>query len=219
MLRMGSRLHELSGGLGNSGALCVTASPRTFSILTGCLQFGLIATGFEKYGSQAELEKDAIKHLFDVYVQVNKDAAEDPNVKAEAAKWFRRMEDGDESALKNWRVWRELSVKKYAEEYERLNVHFDVYNGESMVGKEWQDKALERLDEMGLISDSDGAKLVDLEKWKLGKAVLRKKGAQHPLSSWIPLIVRVPLQTELPFTSPATSVVPSNDTKSINSTK
>lgn len=138
-------------------------------------QFGMIAIGFEKYGSQEELEKDAIKHLFDVYVKVNSDAANDPNVKVEAAKWFKRMEDGDEEALKNWRVWRELSVKKYEEEYERLNVPFDVYTGESKVGKEWQDKALERLDEMGLISDAEGAKLVDLEKWKLGKAVLRKK--------------------------------------------
>ncbi|RDB21844.1 Arginine--tRNA ligase, cytoplasmic [Hypsizygus marmoreus] len=138
-------------------------------------QFGLIATGFEKYGSQEELEKDAIKHLFDVYVKVNKEAEGDPNIKIEAAKWFKRMEDGEEAALVNWRVWRELSIKKYEEQYEILNVHFDVYNGESMVGKEWQDKALARLDEMGLISDVDGAKLVDLEKWKLGKAVLRKK--------------------------------------------
>jgi arginyl-tRNA synthetase len=137
-------------------------------------QFGMITTGFEKYGSKEELEKDAIKHLYDVYVKVSKDADSDPNVKVEAAKWFKRMEDGDESALANWRVWREMSVKKYIEEYERLNVSFKVYTGESEVGKEWQDRALERLEEMGLISDVDGAKLVDLEKWKLGKAVLRK---------------------------------------------
>lgn len=109
-------------------------------------------------------------------MNINKDAESDPGVKAAAAAWFKRMEDGDEDALKNWRVWRELSVKKYAEEYERLNVHFDVYTGESKVGKKWQDFALERLEEMGLISDVEGAKLVDLEKWKLGKAVLRKKG-------------------------------------------
>jgi len=108
-------------------------------------------------------------------VSINKDAESDPGVKTAAAAWFKRMEDGDEDALKNWRVWRELSVKKYAEEFERLNVHFDVYTGESKVGKKWQDYALERLNEMGLISDADGAKLVDLEKWKLGKAVLRKK--------------------------------------------
>ena len=136
----------------------------------------MIAHGFEKYGSQEELEKDAIKHLYQVYVKVSADAAADPSVKVDAAKWFKRMEDGDEEALKNWRVWRALSVKKYEEEYERLNVKFDVYLGESMVGKEWQDKALERLEEMGLISDVKGAKLVDLEKWKLGKAVLRKAG-------------------------------------------
>ena len=86
------------------------------------------------------------------------------------------MEDGDESALVNWRHWRELSVKKYAEEYDRLNVHFDHYVGESMVGKEWQDKAIERLEEMNLIEDHEGAKLVNLEKWKMGRAVLRKKG-------------------------------------------
>ena len=136
----------------------------------------MIATGYEKYGSQEDLESDAIKHLFDVYVKVNKDADTDPEVKVEAAKWFKRMEDGDEDALKNWRVWREMSVKKYEQEYERLNVKFNVYTGESNVGKKSMDKALTQLEEMGLISDSDGAKLVELEKWKLGKAVVRKKG-------------------------------------------
>ena len=136
----------------------------------------MIAVGFEKYGNREQLEKDAIQHLFEVYVKINKDAETDPNVKVEAAKWFKRMEDGDEEALKDWRVWRELSVKKYSEEYDRLNVHFDHYLGESLVGKEWQDKALQRLDELGLIEDHDGMKLVNLEKWKMGKAVLRKKG-------------------------------------------
>ena len=138
----------------------------------------MIATGYERYGSQSELEKDAIKHLFDVYVKVNKEAEANPSVKEEAANWFKRMEDGDESALDNWRVWRAMSVKKYEQEYERLNVKFDVYTGESMVGQESMNVALEKLDEMGLISDTNGAKLVDLEKWKLGKAVVRKKGRE-----------------------------------------
>ena len=136
----------------------------------------MIASGFEKYGSNEELSKDAIKHLYDVYVKVSKDADTDPNVKAEAARMFRRMEDGDESVLANWREWRKLSIAKYAEEYDRLNVSFDRYIGESEVGKEWMDRAIDRLDQLGLISNANGAKLVDLEKWKLGKAVLRKAG-------------------------------------------
>jgi arginyl-tRNA synthetase len=86
------------------------------------------------------------------------------------------MEDGDEDALRNWRIWRTLSVKKYAEAYEQLNVAFDVYTGESEVGKEWSDKALEHLQKLDLIREDDGAKFVDLEEWKLAKAVIRKQG-------------------------------------------
>ncbi|KAJ7431506.1 hypothetical protein B0H11DRAFT_2130071 [Mycena galericulata] len=126
-------------------------------------QFGLIATGFEKYGSQEVLEKDAIKHLFNVYVKVNKDAEADSKVKAEAARWFKRMEDGDQSALKNWRVWRALSMKKYTQEYDHLNIKFDVYAGESTY------------EEMGLIEDVDGAKIVNLEQWNMGKADSNEK--------------------------------------------
>ncbi|KAF5340334.1 hypothetical protein D9611_007945 [Ephemerocybe angulata] len=138
-------------------------------------QFGLIASGYEKYGNQEKLEADAIKHLFEIYVQVNKDAETDPTVKETAAAWFKRMEDGDEAALANWRVWRDLSIKKYVQEYERLNVQFDLYTGESEVSKKSMDDALERLEKIDLVEESNGAKLLNLEQWKLGKAVVRKK--------------------------------------------
>ncbi|KAI0641457.1 arginyl-tRNA synthetase [Trametes meyenii] len=138
-------------------------------------QFGLIASGFEKYGSQEALEKNAIQHLLEIYVKVNAEAEKDPQVREDAAAWFKRMEDGDEEALKNWRVWRQLSVKKYEEEYDRLNVHFDVYTGESEVPQESMDKALKQLQEMDLIEEDNGALRVNLEKYKLGKAVVRKR--------------------------------------------
>ncbi|KZT01757.1 Nucleotidylyl transferase [Laetiporus sulphureus 93-53] len=127
------------------------------------------------YGSREQLEKDAIRHLFEVYVKINADAEKDPNVKVEAAVFFRPMEDGNEAALADCRVWRELSIRKYAEEYARLNVHFDVYTGESMVGKASQDLALKVLGRKGLIDDEEGAEWVNLEKYKLGNAVPRKK--------------------------------------------
>ncbi|KAF8314961.1 arginyl-tRNA synthetase [Clavulina sp. PMI_390] len=139
-------------------------------------QFGLIAVGFEKYGSEEALEKDAIKHLYEVYVKINKDADTDPAVHDAARAYFKRMEDGDESALKQWRVWREHSIEKYREEYARLNVHFDLYLGESTVSREYLNNAVDRLEEVGLVTGAeDGAKLIDLEKYKLGKAVVRKK--------------------------------------------
>ncbi len=127
------------------------------------------------------------------------------------------MEDGDEAALTNWRVWRELSVKKYAEEYDRLNVKFDVYTGESMVGKEWQDKAQARLEDMGLITDADGAKIVDLEKWKLGKAVLRKKGTSFLCIVYLALTILSQMGHR--YISLGILEVPLNDMKSTSSTR
>ncbi|PPQ88833.1 hypothetical protein CVT25_010252 [Psilocybe cyanescens] len=142
------------------------------SKIIGVFLANLYKACFEKYGSQAELEKDTIEHLFDIYVAINKDAETDPAVKPYTAQWFKRMEDGDEDALHNWLVWREMSVRKYKKEYERPNVKSDVYTGESRVGKEAMDRALETLESMDLILESDGVKLVELEKWKLGKAVV-----------------------------------------------
>lgn len=128
------------------------------------------------------------------------------------------MEDGDETALSNWRVWREMSVRKYEEEYARLNVHFDVYTGESQVGREWQDKALQRLTELNLIEDSEGAKLVNLEKYKLGKAVLRKKGSSLCVVIEENANATI-MQTARRSTSPEISAGRLSDTKSISSTR
>ncbi|KDR74214.1 hypothetical protein GALMADRAFT_571046 [Galerina marginata CBS 339.88] len=137
-------------------------------------QFGMVATGYEKYGSQAEFDKDPITHLYNVYVKVTKDLETNPDVKTEAARWFKRMEDGDEAVLNKWRGWRETSVEKYKEAYDQLNIEFDVYTGESDVSQGTMDKALAQLEDMGLILDRQGAKEVDLNKWHLKAPIVRK---------------------------------------------
>ncbi|KAH7099424.1 arginyl-tRNA synthetase [Auriculariales sp. MPI-PUGE-AT-0066] len=138
-------------------------------------QFGLIAVGFERYGDKDALETDAIKHLFDVYVKINKDAEQDESVHDAARAWFRRMEDGEEDALANWRLWRALSVSKYEKEYAQLNVKFDEYIGESTVSAKSQDDALNKLGDLNLTQESNGALVIDLEKYKLNTAVVRKR--------------------------------------------
>ena len=39
-------------------------------------QYGLLVNGFKKYGSQEELDKNAVSHLYDVYVKINKEKSE-----------------------------------------------------------------------------------------------------------------------------------------------
>ena len=68
-------------------------------------------------------------------MNINKDAESDPGVKVAAAAWFKRMEDGDEDASRIGACGVSC-LKKYTEEYDRLNVYFDMYTGESKVREE-----------------------------------------------------------------------------------
>ncbi|KAI7898579.1 uncharacterized protein BX663DRAFT_524661 [Cokeromyces recurvatus] len=137
-------------------------------------QYGLLAVGFAKYGSEEKLTSDPIKHLYDVYVQINKDAEETPSIHDDARAYFKKMEDGDETALALWRRFRDLSIVKYRDIYARLNIHFDVYSGESQVA-DGMERAMKMLHDCNLLQESEGALIIDMEKYKLGKTVVQKK--------------------------------------------
>lgn len=58
---------------------------------------GILAVGFEKYGSEDALAKDAITHLYEVYVKINADGETDPTVHDRAREFFVGMENGSSS--------------------------------------------------------------------------------------------------------------------------
>lgn len=143
-------------------------------------QFGLLAVGFEKYGDEAKLASDPINHLFEVYVKVNKDITDEGEVEGgtndKARAYFRRMEDGDETALSIWKKFRDLSIEKYIDTYSRLNIKYDVYSGESQVSQEAMHNVIDLFNKKGLVHEDRGAKLIDLTKFnkKLGKCLVQK---------------------------------------------
>ena len=150
-------------------------------------QFGLLAIGFERYGSEDLLVTDPINHLFEVYVKINADVTkekeeeifteDDPKSTNNLARqYFKKMADGDEDALKIWARFRDLSIEKYIATYARLNIAYDVYSGESQVPQEKMDEALKLMHEKNLIHEDRGAKLIDLTKFnkKLGKTLVTK---------------------------------------------
>lgn len=137
-------------------------------------QYGLLAVGFAKHGSEEALLKDPIKHLFDVYVEINKDAEADPTIHDQAREYFRRMEDGDPEALALWERFRSLSIERYITIYERLGVRFDVYSGESKFQLEMKE-VLKTLKDKKLLEESNGALLLNLQKYKLNNCLVQKK--------------------------------------------
>ncbi|KAH3659580.1 hypothetical protein OGATHE_005625, partial [Ogataea polymorpha] len=154
-------------------------------------QFGLLAVGFEKYGSEAELESNPIQHLFDVYVRINQDVKaeeeeaektgvpldEASSVDGAARAFFKRMEQGDKQALGLWEKFRALSIEKYIDTYARLNIKYDVYSGESQVSQELMDRVQKELQEKKLVTEDRGALLIDFKQLgekKLGKVLVQK---------------------------------------------
>ncbi|KAI9190122.1 arginyl-tRNA synthetase [Blastocladiella emersonii ATCC 22665] len=136
-------------------------------------QYGLLAVGFARHGDETKLKADPIRHLFDVYVQINKDAEADSAVHDEARAYFKKMEDGDAEALALWQRFRDLSIVKYKDIYARLGVEFDVYSGESQVSTEMDD-ALKVLKEKNILQLDQEAQIIDLKKDKLGVVVVQK---------------------------------------------
>ncbi len=166
-------------------------------------QYGILAVGFERYGNKEALAQDPINHLFEIYVRVNKEIAEEKEeserlqkdgktteaqgiiengTDEQARRYFKLMVDGDEKALSLWKRFRELSINRYKETYNRLNIQFDEYSGESQVSEEAMDGAAKEMLKTGIAEESDSALIVDFSKHvpgKVGKAlekpIIRRK--------------------------------------------
>lgn len=92
-----------------------------------------------------------------------------------AREYFKAMCNGDSAALGLWREFRDLSIVRYKETFARLNIKYDEYDGESQIEDSSMETAARTLEERGLSQDSDGAKIVDLSAYRLGRAIVRKK--------------------------------------------
>jgi arginyl-tRNA synthetase len=55
---------------------------------------GLLAVGYEQFGSEEEFQKRPIRHLFDIYVKANQAKKDDASWDDKARQYFKRMEEG-----------------------------------------------------------------------------------------------------------------------------
>ncbi|KAI1295967.1 Arginyl-tRNA synthetase [Mortierella claussenii] len=137
-------------------------------------QYGLMAVGFDRYGDRTKLRQDPIKHLYDVYVKINRDITENPHLDKLANQYFKQMEDNDPNVLSLWQEFRSLSIDVYKIMYKRLGIEFDVYSGESESAK-YVPQAYDLLRKKGLLEEQeDGAWVVDLTEHGLGICTLRR---------------------------------------------
>lgn len=136
--------------------------------------FGKLIVAFRNWSSKDDLNEDPIKKLLDLYQRFNKEAKEKPEMEDEARVWFKKLEDGDAEALELWNLFKDLSYKEYERIYNIIGVRFDHYWGESY----YQDKIddlIKEIEDKKLSSISEGALIVDLEKYDMPPLLLKKQ--------------------------------------------
>ena len=137
-------------------------------------QFGMLIVAYKKWGSEEAVKANPINELLQLYVRINAEAEEDPSVDEEAREWFRKLEAGDEEATALWQWFRDESLVEFNRLYDELGVSFDSYNGEAFYNDK-MDEVVDILTEKGLLQESQGAQVVNLEKYGIEHPALIKK--------------------------------------------
>ncbi|MCK8624250.1 arginine--tRNA ligase [Apilactobacillus xinyiensis] len=136
-------------------------------------QFGKLITAYLKWGNEEDVKKDPINYLVKYYVKFHKLDKENPELDDIARDWFKKLENGNEEAIKLWKWFREVSIEAFDKIYDKLGVKFDTYNGEAFYNDKMQE-VIDILNGKGLLSKSQGATIVDLDKYDLNPALILK---------------------------------------------
>ena len=134
-------------------------------------QFGVILAAYHRRG--VTVEELTVNDLVELYVEYSSAMEEDESLRQEARDWFLRLERGDEEARGLWERFRRTSIDEFTRIYDRLNVHFDVFAGESFF-VDSMDQVVQRLDQAGLTEVSQEALIVNLEDYGMPPCILRK---------------------------------------------
>ncbi len=137
-------------------------------------QFGMLIAAYKKWGNREVIEADPINELLKLYVRFNKEAEEDESLRDEARYWFKELEDGEnEEAVELWQWIRDISLKEFNKVYDMLGIKFDSYKGESFYSDKMK-KVTEEMEEKGMLEESEGAMIVNLEPYDMPPALIRK---------------------------------------------
>ncbi|MBQ9251636.1 MAG: arginine--tRNA ligase [Clostridia bacterium] len=137
-------------------------------------QFGKMIYAYKTWGSREEVEKGGVDELTRLYVKFHDEADHDPALEDEGRAWFKKIEDGDPEALEIFTWFKEMTLKDAARVYDMLGVSFDSYAGESFYVDK-TDAIVAELRQKGLLTQSEGAWVVDLSEDNMPPCLILKK--------------------------------------------
>ena len=136
-------------------------------------QFGKLIVAFKLWGNKEAVEANPIPELLKLYIQFHDEAERHPEMEDEARAWFTKLENGDKEAKELWQWFRDESLKEFARVYDLLDIEFDSYNGESFYSDK-MDRVIDIIKDKGLLQESQGTNIVDLEEYNMPPALITK---------------------------------------------
>ena len=136
-------------------------------------QFGKLISAYKRWGDKETVEKGGIRALNELYVRFHREVEDHPEYEDEARAYFKKIETGDSECLQLFKWFKELTLKDVEKIYEMLDIHFDSYAGESFYSDKMQ-PIVDELKEKGLLTESRGAQVVDLEEYGMPPCIILK---------------------------------------------
>lgn len=136
-------------------------------------KFGKLIYAYKRWGNEEALEIDAISELLRVYVKFHEEAQKDSLLEDEGRAYFKNLKDKDEEAEALWMKFRDLSLREFEKIYDIFNINFDSYLGESFYDDKIEE-VFNELRERDILSESNGAQVVMLDKYNMPPCILLK---------------------------------------------
>jgi arginyl-tRNA synthetase len=94
-------------------------------------QFGKLIYAYQNWGNEEKIKENPLTELKNLYVQFHEEAEKNPKLEDNAREIFKKLERKDLELLKLWKEFRDLSIEGIKKTYQRLNINFDLWFGES----------------------------------------------------------------------------------------
>jgi arginyl-tRNA synthetase len=138
--------------------------------------FGKLILALNRFGSEKELHERGLEYMLDLYVKFVQAEKADASLGDQAKRAFKDLEAGDPEKRRIWKLFCELSIAEFKQLYDRLGIHFDYFDGESLYESKLGD-IVRRISETIGTRISDGATVVDLPGHEVPALLLKDDGA------------------------------------------
>ena len=133
---------------------------------------GMLLAAYKLWGAPEPIDVTALNAL---YVKFREQMKLDPALEQQGRRWFKKLEDGDAEARALWQRFRDVSWAEFQTVYDLLGIVYDEVRGESAYEPDMP-RVLAELTAEGLLTESEGAQVVELAGEKTPLLVRTKDG-------------------------------------------